>query len=171
MTLLSILAALGANSVPAQQPPDACSLLTATELGAAFGGTVTPHKSNLVIPDGPAKGQPLNACMWSVGEGGMFSVSVMRAPQDAAARQAGLAKIEQTYAQLRAQGWTEVSKDVPGAKCALMTPPVSLRDAPVMTGCLAEAKGMAISVSSLGKTRVQVDQVKPLLDKVIQRLP
>jgi hypothetical protein len=40
-----------------------------------------------------------------------------------------------------------------------------------MTGCLAEAKGMAISVSSLGKTRVPVDQVKPLLDKVIQRLP
>jgi len=52
-----------------------------------------------------------------------------------------------------------------------MTPPASQKDGPLMNGCLAEAKAMAISVSSLGKTRVPIDTVKPLLDKVVQRLP
>ncbi len=36
-------------------PTEACSILTTTELTAAFGGTVTPHKSNLIIPD---RGRP-----------------------------------------------------------------------------------------------------------------
>ena len=52
-----------------------------------------------------------------------------------------------------------------------MTPPPSDKDAPAMTGCMAEAKGMAISISYLGQKSLPVDNVKALLDKLVSRLP
>jgi predicted dehydrogenase len=53
-----------------------------------------------------------------------------------------------------------------------MTPPASPeKDIPVMTGCVAEAKGVAISVGYMGRTSVPIEKVKTLLDKAIGRLP
>ena len=53
-----------------------------------------------------------------------------------------------------------------------MTPPSSAeKNLPVMTGCMAEAKEMGISVGYMGRTSVPIETVKALLDKAIERLP
>jgi hypothetical protein len=87
-----------------------------------------------------------------------------------APHQAGLAMLEQTYNRLKAQGWSEEKQDITGGRCALLTPPAAEKDAPITTGCMAEAKGLAVSVSALGRTRVTIEQVKALLDLLVQRL-
>ena len=95
----------------------------------------------------------------------------MRAPQGAR-REAGLAKLKEGFQRLKSKGWTEEKKEFSNAKCALMTPPSSSeKNIPVMTGCMAEAKGMGISVGYMGRTSVPIEKVKTLLDKAIERLP
>ena len=169
LALLTALASLGSAGSPAQAPLDACALLTATEVGATLGATATPRQSDMVIPSGPAKGQTMRLCTWSNQQGGMISVAAIRITPGSTT--SGLAILEQALATLKAQGWTEESKAFAGGKCLVMTPPASLTDAPVSTGCFAEAKGMGVSVGSMGKTRVPMEKVKPLLDKIVQRLP
>ena len=148
-----------------------CALLTSGEVVAAVGGTGQSQESNIVIPEGPSKGETLGGCMWAADNQGMVSISMIRAPQGAM-REAGLAKLGEAFQRLKAKGWTEEKKEFSNAKCALMTPPASSKkDIPVMTGCFAEAKGMGISVGYMGRTGVPIEKVKTLLDKAIGRLP
>jgi hypothetical protein len=154
---------------PAQPALDACALLKATEVGPAIGGTGAPHNSDMVIPSGPAKGQTMHMCSWTNEKGGMLSVAAIRVTADS--KEAGMALIERVYATLKAQGWTEKSQAIAGGKCSVMTPPATLKDTPVTTGCFAEAKGMGVAVGSMGATRVPIEKVKPLLNKAIKRLP
>ena len=148
-----------------------CALLTSGEVVAAVGGTGQSQESNIVIPEGPSKGETLGGCMWAADNQGMVSISMIRAPQGAM-REAGLAKLGEAFQRLKAKGWTEEKKEFSNAKCALMTPPASSKkDIPVMTGCFAEAKGMGISVGYMGRTSVPIEKVKTLLDKAIGRLP
>jgi len=168
ITVRAILAAFGPR-VAAAQVPQACTLITTEELKAAFGGTGDAHKTELQIPSGPAKGQTMNGCMWSIGEQGMLTLSVMPAMKGAA-REAGIAQLRQVYASLLAKGWTEEKKEIPGGNCSQMTPPASEKDAPMMVGCMAEAKGQAISIGTLGKTKYSIEQVKPFFDKVVKRI-
>ena len=148
-----------------------CALLTSGEVVAAVGGTGQSQESNIVIPEGPSKGETLGGCMWAADNQGMVSISMIRAPQGAM-REAGLAKLGEAFQRLKAKGWTEEKKEFSNAKCTLMTPPASSKkDIPVMTGCFAEAKGMGISVGYMGRTSVPIEKVKTLLDKAIGRLP
>jgi len=148
-----------------------CALLTSGEVVAAVGGTGQSQETNTVLPEGPSKGETLSGCMWTADNQGMVSISMIRAPQGAL-REAGLAKLREGFQRLKAKGWTEEKKEFSNAKCALMTPPASSKkDIPVMTGCFAEAKGMAISVGYMGKTSVPIETVKTLLDKALGRLP
>jgi hypothetical protein len=148
-----------------------CALLTSGEVVAAVGGTGQSQESNIVIPEGPSKGESLGGCMWAADNQGMVSISMIRAPQGTL-REAGLAKLRDGFQRLKAKGWTEEKKEFSNAKCALMTPPASSKkDIPVMTGCVAEAKGMGISVGYMGRTSVPIEKVKTLLDKAIGRLP
>jgi hypothetical protein len=169
LALLTTLASFDAAGSAAQAPLDACALLTPTEVGATLGATATPRPSEMIIPSGPAKGQTMRLCTWSDQQGGMLTVAAIRITPGSTT--SGLAILEQALATLKASGWTEESKDFAGGKCLVMTPPASLTEAPVSTGCFAEAKGMGVSVGSMGKTRVPMEKVKPLLDKLIQRLP
>ncbi len=50
----------------------------------------------------------------------------------------------------------------------MMTPPADKKEVPLMSGCMAEAKGMAFSVGSMSPTK---EQFKTLVDKAITRLP
>ena len=165
-----LLTLLALSLPPSQAPSDACALLKPADL-SALGPTAIPHNSDMEVPSGPGKGQLVRGCMWQIGQQGMIAISVAPSPKDASTRQAGLAMLEQTYNQLKARGWTEEKEDLAGGgKCALLIPPASESDAPITTGCFAEAKGLAVSVSALGKTKVSIEQVKELLGKVVERL-
>ncbi|HVD33974.1 MAG TPA: hypothetical protein VNC19_10390, partial [Gemmatimonadales bacterium] len=109
-------------------------------------------------------------CMWKVGDQGMVSVGVMPAAKGAE-REAGLTKLNQVYDQLKAKHWTEEKQVFSNGWCSTMTPPVSEKDSPIMTGCMAEAKGLAIGVTYLNpKQKLALDKAKGLLDKVIGHL-
>ena len=168
---LGILIVFAWNSLAEGKEMHTCALLTSGEVVAAVGGTGQSQESNIVIPEGPSKGETLGGCMWAADNQGMVSISMIRALQGAQ-REAGLAKLRDGFQRLKAKGWTEEKKEFSNAKCALMTPPASAKkDIPVMTGCFAEAKGMAISVGYMGKTSVPIETVKTLLDKALGRLP
>jgi hypothetical protein len=168
---LGILIVFAWSGLAAGKEMHTCALLTSSDVVAAVGGTGQSQESNIVIPEGPSKGETMGGCMWAADNQGMVSISMIRAPQGAL-REAGLAKLREAFQRLKAKGWTEEKKEFSNAKCALMTPPASSKkDIPVMTGCFAEAKGMGLSVGYMGRTSVPVDTVKTLLDKVIGRLP
>lgn len=168
---LGLLIVFAWSGLAAGEEMHTCALLTSSEVVAAVGGTGQSQESNIVIPEGPSKGETLGGCMWAADNQGMVSISMIRAPQGAL-REAGLAKLRDGFQRLKAKGWTEEKKEFSNAKCALMTPPASSKkDIPVMTGCFAEAKGMGLSVGYMGKTSVPIDKVKTLLDKAIGRLP
>src|SRR5712692_2116765 len=78
-------------------------------------------RSDVVSSSGPSKGETMGTCSWAVKDGG-FHLSVIRAPQGAQ-REAGLAKLNESFQTLTAQGWTQEKKDFGNAKCVLMTPP------------------------------------------------
>ena len=122
-----------------------------------------------MLASGPAKGETMGGCMWTADDQGMVTISTIRAAQGAP-REAGLARIRATFAALRAKGWTEETKAFPGARCSLMVPPAGKETAALMTGCLAEVGGTAISVGYMGKQRVPIETVKALLDKAAGRL-
>ena len=100
--------------------------------------------------------------------GGMH-LSVAKVPPGS--HEAFMAKLNEIYATLKAQGWTEEKKDFGRVSCELMTPPPGKKDDPVTTGCFAEAKGMVVSISTLGKTRIPMEKVKALVDSAIARFP
>ena len=81
-------------------------------------------------------------------------------------------QLNKTFDMLKAQGWTEERKDFSNTRCAIMAPPSSLQDVPLSTACLAEAKGIGISVGSMsGTKKVAIEKIKTLLDKAMGRLP
>lgn len=169
--VLIIASVVAAAAQTAEKKMHACALLTSGDVGAAVGGTPgKSQESDIVIPAGPSKGETMGTCMWAAGNQGMVTVSIIRAPQGAQ-REAGLAKLNEGLALLKGQGWTEEKKDFSNAKCARMTPPPSQKDSPISTGCMAESKGMGISVGAMGRASVAIENVKALLDKAIGRLP
>ncbi|HEY7140021.1 MAG TPA: hypothetical protein VIE44_07995 [Methylomirabilota bacterium] len=168
--LMTVATGLGAAQ-GADTKMHACSLLTSAEVAAAVGGTPGPPSENdIVVSEGPSKGETMGMCTWPAGPQASVSVALVRAPQGAP-REAGLAKIKQMFESLKAQGWSEEKRDFGKGRCVLMTPPSSGKGMPVSTGCFAEAKGMGISVGHNGGAGVPIDKVKTLLDKAIGRLP
>jgi hypothetical protein len=168
--VLGMLIALVWTDLAAQKKSSACSLLTAADINAAVAGKVgEPHETNMgVSPEAASK--TMGNCMWKVGDQGMVSVGVMPAAKGAA-REEGLAKINGVYEGLKAKHWTEERQDFSNGWCSVMTPPASEKDTPIMSGCMAEAKGMAIGVTYLDpKQKLAPDKAKRLLDKVIGHL-
>ncbi len=159
------------SGLAAEQPIRACTLLTATEIGETVGMPAGQAQENdLVVPEGPAKGETMSMCRWPIGEQDMVSLSLIRSPQGVQ-REAGLAQLSRMFDTLKAQGWTEERKDFSNARCAIMTPPSSLKDVPPSTGCFAEAKGRGMGIGFMGAKKVAIEKVKVLLDKAIGRLP
>src|SRR5215831_15190662 len=83
------------NSFAAEQLLHACSLLTAAEISDAVGMAAGPSQErDMVIPEGPSKGETMRMCSWRMGEQGMVSISVLRVPQGAQ-RDASFAQLTQ----------------------------------------------------------------------------
>jgi hypothetical protein len=150
----------------------ACGLLTGAEIGSAVGTQAGPaQENNVVIPEGPSKGQTIAMCAWRLGPRDIVRVSVAPALQGASRAQ-GLASLNQSFDAMKAQGWREDAKSFGDIRCSTMTPPPAERDAPLMTGCMGEVKGMAVSISSMSATKqVAIEPVKDLFDKAAERLP
>jgi hypothetical protein len=155
----------------AAQTPRACGLLSAADVGAVVGGTVaSPQESNLVVPEGPSKGETIGLCTWAAGTDTSVTVAVARATPGAR-RDAALGQLRQVVQTLKSQGWTEQSRDFPNGTCVVMTPPAGTAGLPSSTGCFAEAKGVGLSVGYNGSASLSMDRAKTLLDKAIGRLP
>ena len=151
----------------------ACSLLTAAEVGDAVGTPAGPAQDTLVIPEGPPKGETMRSCIWRLEDGqSTVSVSVMRVRQGAP-REASLARLSQPFDRLKTKGWTEEQTPLGNAMCATLTPPTSDTKAPTMVGCLAAAKqvGIAIQCMTGQGTQMAPEKIKALLDTAIRRLP
>lgn len=155
----------------AQKPPAGCPLLTAAEINSATGMKVgESHETDMNLPKG--QGQ-MTGCMWTVGKGGMVNVAVMRAAASKEEREKGLAGLRQVYEGLRAKGWTVTEGKIGEMLCDTATPPAAESDhSPAMTGCIAGAKGFALSVGVMGPHfKVAPEKVKALADNVVKRLP
>lgn len=56
---------------------------------------------------------------------------------------------DSVYADLRTQHWTEEKKSFPDSSCSIMNPPPGKADAPIMSACIAESKGLVVSYTYL----------------------
>jgi hypothetical protein len=164
--VVGLLVALAWADLSAQQ--SACTLLTPADIETITGAQPRePHKTDMVIPEGPQKGQTVNACMWGTAGNGMVSVSMMPMP-DGVSREAGMAKMEEVYVQLRAQQWTEEKQTFPDGRCSIMAPPPGKTNAPIMSGCIAEENGMVMSSVFLSPTqKLSMEQTRALMDKAV----
>jgi len=177
--MLKQIAALGAAFIISAAAADAapssvraCTLLTPAEISTALGTQPGPsHEDSFAIPDGPSKGDRMASCMWPLTGMDMVTVSAVRALQGAQ-RDAALTDLDNAASDMKSHGWTEERQDIGGARCSTMAPPAAEKDAPMMTGCFVEAKGVALSVGAMNKTKkLAMQPVKDLLDKAVARLP
>jgi hypothetical protein len=162
--VLGLVGALAWSSLSAQQ---ACTLLTPADIETITGAKpMEPHPTDMEIPEGPQKGQKVNGCMWGIAGNGMVAVSLMPMPQGVS-REAGMAKMEEVYAQLKAKKWTQEDKNYPDGRCTIFTPPPSEKDAPILSGCIIEKHGMLLSSSFMHPTvKLPMDKTRALTDKV-----
>ncbi len=166
---VGLLVALTWADLSAQQ--SACTLYTPADIETITGAKATePHPTNMIIPEGPEKGQPVNGCMWGVAGNGMVAVSMMPAPKGVS-REEGIAKLNQVYGELKAQQWTEERKDFPDGFCSIMTPPPSKKDTPILAGCVVEVKGILMSSSFMSPTeKLSMGKTRALMDKAVSHM-
>lgn len=164
--LFGLLIVFATTQVWTQDKP-VCPLLTSAEVGA-LGATGQGIEGGMPITNGASKGETMKMCSWRMPTGGIH-LSVARMPPGMSLA-AVMAKLNETYTALKAQGWQEEDRDFGGVKCTLFTPPAGKSDDPFTTGCLAAAKGMMVSISTLSKTRVPMEKVKALVDTAAGRL-
>ena len=79
--VLGILIVFAWSGLAAGKEMRTCALLTSSEIVAAVGGTGESQESNIVILEGPPKGETMGGCMWTADNQGMVSISLIRAPQ------------------------------------------------------------------------------------------
>ena len=154
---------------PGSPPSKTCSLLTPAEIEAATGAKAEagqPGEMNL-----PNSDETMQLCTWVVrGQQAQIMISTARLPPGADAR--ALAKNNAGMDALRAQKWTEESKDFGSAWCTVMSPPAGIKEPMYMSACAAGPKGTLLSVTHISPTKkLPLDQIKALLDKATARLP
>jgi hypothetical protein len=163
--LLGLSIMFGAANVWAQAKP--CSLLTAKEL-SAVGATGQGVESSMPFPDGTPKGGTVTMCSWSMASGGLM-MSTGKMP--GVSRETILTTVNQSWSQLKTKGWTEEKKEFGAVSCFLMTPPPGDTGAPKPTSCTVVSKeGMVLSITTMGTTRVPMENVKALIDSAAGRL-
>ncbi|HEY8257351.1 MAG TPA: hypothetical protein VIG08_06815 [Gemmatimonadales bacterium] len=167
--VVSLLLALTWADLSAQQ---ACTLLSSAEIEAITGSKARePQPTNMKIPSGTQAGQTVNGCMWGTADKGMVSISVMPMPTDPATRKAGMEKLDEVYAKLRARKWTQEEQKYPHGRCTTMTPPATEKSAPILSGCIADVHGMLVSSSYMSPTKkLPMDKSKALVDKIASHM-
>jgi len=104
---------------------NACGLLTADDLKVAVNANMDKAEDrDIVIPNGPSKGETMSTCTWVLGAT-YVTLNVIRAPQTAEQQAAGLSGLRTVEAGLVKKGWTVETGKVPGADCSAYKPPSS----------------------------------------------
>jgi hypothetical protein len=167
-TLVAALASPAPSSTQSAQSM-VCSLLTAADVEAATGAKpdAQAHPAQLAAPGAT---EPMQMCTWVVRPlKGQVVLSAAHLPPGTDV--AALAKNNAGMDALRAANWKEESKDFGGARCAIMTPPASVKEPLLMSSCAAGAKGWVLSVVFTSPSKkLTIDQTKALLDKAAARL-
>ncbi len=169
---LVTLAAFASSDVLAVDTPGgACSLLISSEIDAATGakaGAGTPSEMN--VPTGQGKQETMYACWWPIAaQKAQVVVSMSRLPPGQSAQ--AIAKQNPGMDALRANHYSEESRDFGGSTCSAMTPPASAKGGINMITCTAAAKGMLVSVVFTSPTKkLSIDQTKTLLDAAVGRI-
>ena len=163
---------LATPAIARATPPDkACSLLTDADITAAVGAPgKAHHETQTAIKDGPAKGETMRTCSWSV-QNGAVNLSFVKVADVEAAKSAFRAQMQQTVQSLKTQGWTIDEKAFgDNMSCWIGTPPPKATDLPYGTGCVGASHGVGISVGSIGTSKVDVGAIQKLLDAAMKRL-
>ena len=150
---------------------NACGLLTAAELKAAVNASLDKADDrDIVIPSGPYKGETMSSCTWAMGST-FASLNVIRGPQTAEQRAAGLSGMRTVEAGLAKKGWSVEPAKIPGADCNAYKPPASEESARPFASCIMRSKGLAFWLGVGGATSLTPQQVKGLADRIAARLP
>ncbi len=158
-------------SISRANPPDkACSLLTDAEITATVGAPSKSQDDQMAVTQGPAKGQTMKLCTWTVPTGNV-NVAFGKVADLEAGRSAFRAQMRQTIDLLKKRGWTIEEKSFGSdATCWIGTPPTGDANIPRGTGCAGATNGFGISVGTNGSARIEIDSVKKLLDAAMRRL-
>ena len=146
----------------------ACSLLTDAEIETAAGAKVDKSvPGEMHLPDNAGTVQ---TCTWALrAQQAQVMISTAHMPPGTDVK--SLAKNNAGMDALRAQKWTEESKDYGNAWCSVMSPPASVKDPMYMSACTAGPRGTLLSVTYMSpKNKLPLDQIKALLDKAAARV-
>jgi hypothetical protein len=150
---------------------NACGLLTAAELKAAVNANVDKTDDrDIVIPSGPYKGETMSSCTWAMGPT-FASLNVIRGPQTAEQRAAGLSGMRTVEAGLTKKGWSVEPAKIPGADCNAYKPPAGENGVRPFASCIMQSKGLAFWLGVGGATSLTPQQVKALADRIVARMP
>jgi hypothetical protein len=167
-----LVVALTSVEVPPQSPSEstACSLLTSKDIETATGikPEADTHPNQMSMP---GTQETMQMCTWVVRpRQGQVVISTARLPPGATAKD--YSKNNAGLDALRAQHWTEESKDFGSAWCSIMSPPAGTKDGVMLSSCVGGAKGTLLSVVFMSPNqKLTIDQTKSLLDKAAARLP
>lgn len=150
-------------------PPGSCSLLTPADIEAAAGARPDePQPGSMQLP---GTSQTMQMCTW-VARPQTWQIMISTAPLPTGTDVKALAKTNKGMDALRAQKWTEESKDFGNAWCNVMSPPAGIKQPMFMSACTSGSKGTILSVTYISPTKkLSIDQTKTLHDKAAARLP
>ncbi len=159
-------------STPAHAQKAACSLLTTAEVSTAIG-TKAPSGTDhsFVVDSGPSKGETMRTCTWMLGPFRAVTLNFLH-QSTGAQREQGLSAVREQLNDLKEKGWDEQFDDTPDPKCATLTPPKGMADAPTVVACMTEQKGNAIGVGFMNVGgSVPTGNMRTLLSQAVARLP
>ncbi len=172
MLVLAALSALSSVCVRAADAPGAaCALLTQAEIDAATAQkSAAGHAMDQEIPSAAGPHMTMYMCLWALAAvDGQLVASFGPLPPGETAK--SLSKNNAGMDALRAQNYTEESKDFGETTCSSVTPPAAVKDGAMMSVCTAAIKGKIISVTFMSPTKkISLEQTRELLDKAIARL-
>ena len=150
-------------------PPGICSLLTSADVEAAAGAKpVEPQPGSMELP---GKNGTMQMCTWAV-RPQQAQIMISTAPMPPGTDVKALARNNAGMDALRAQKWTEESKDFGNAWCTVMSPPAGIKQPMFMSACTSAPKATILSVTFISPTKkLSMDQTKTLHDKAAARLP
>jgi len=145
-----------------------CSLLTLADVEAAVGAKPEePHPGEMQVP---GTNETMQMCTWVVRpQQAQILISAARMPPGTDVK--ALVMNNKGMDSLRAQKWTEESKDFGNAWCVVMSPPANIKEPMFMSACASAPKGTVLSVTYISPTKkLSIDQTKTLLDKAAAQL-
>ncbi len=170
---LTLTGVFALPSFAVAQAINACKVLTATDLEAAFGQKVSVAgiDASGTVAGGPMKGTTKYNCAWWLG-GPVFSEkatyvvvdALSRAPQNEEEVRS-LSNYRASEGEWKKKGVPVEVTPIPGGDCRLYQRPEG-----AVTSCVGGAKGRGLVLDVAWPKGVPARSLKPLVDKALSRL-